>query len=280
MNFYVQTSQLRSECRTARVLVARRTRCQGLVLVQTLNFDCRSPERPAGQVIQSSHCPGFDMQIQVSPVDKCSQCAQRDLPLSLPQNVAPQTQGRRRGLASCGGSALLQVWRVHVLPITDKRKAVLDSMWFHLEQVKQCRKIDPSSVAFQRPVRNSSKSYRANPARNCRGTKAAGARAVVTSLRRARAYLLTFGGFTLTETSPPFSLFWCHCGLLYCFSSNRLVFWAGLGLARGRIAVNKFFTRTQVTCLGQVVFSVTSIWCQLPNPTPEVEGRSWTHPPC
>lgn len=113
-----------------------------------------------------------------------------------------------------------------MLPITDKRKAVLDSMWFHLEQVKQCRKIDPSSVAFQRPVRNSPKSYRANPARNCRGTKAVGARAV-TSLRRARAYLLTFGGFTLTETSPPFSLFWCHCGLFYCFSSNPLVFLAG-----------------------------------------------------
>lgn len=116
---------------------------------------------------------------------------------------------------------------MHVLPITDKRKAVLDSMWFHLEQVKQCRKIDPSSVAFQRPVRSSPKSCRANPARNCRGTKAAGARAVVTSLRRARAYLLTFGGFTLTETSPSFSLFWCHCGLFYCFSSNPLVFSVG-----------------------------------------------------
>ena len=47
---------------------------------------------------------------------------------------------------------------VHVLPITDKGEAVLCSMWFHLEQVKQCRKIDPSSVAFQRPVRNSAKS--------------------------------------------------------------------------------------------------------------------------
>lgn len=116
---------------------------------------------------------------------------------------------------------------MHVLPITDKRKAVLDSMWFHLEQVKQCRKIDPSSVAFQRPVRNSPKSYRANPTRNCRGTKAAGARAVVTSLRRARVYLLTFGGFTLTETSRSFSLFWCHCGLFYCFSSNPPVFSAG-----------------------------------------------------
>lgn len=114
-----------------------------------------------------------------------------------------------------------------MLPITDKRKAVLDSMWFHLEQVKQCRKIDPSSVAFQRPVRNSPKSYRANPARNCRGTKAVGARAVVTSLRRARAYLLTFGGFTLTETSLSLSLFWCHCGLFYCFSSNPLVCLAG-----------------------------------------------------
>lgn len=161
---------------------------------------------------------------------------------------------------------------MHVLPITDKRKAVLDSMWFHLEQVKQCRKIDPSSVAFQRPVRNSPKSYRANPARNCRGTKAVGARAVVTSLRRARAYLLMFGGFTLTETSPSFSLFWCHCGLFYCFSSNPLVFLAG-PLAR-TIAVNKLFTRTQVTCRGQVVFSATSVWCQLPNPTPEVEARS------
>jgi len=47
---------------------------------------------------------------------------------------------------------------VHALPITDKGEAVLCSMWFHLEQVKQCRKIDPSSVAFQRPVRNSAKS--------------------------------------------------------------------------------------------------------------------------
>lgn len=115
---------------------------------------------------------------------------------------------------------------MHVLPITDKREAVLDSMWFHLEQVKQCRKIDPSSVAFQRPVRNSPKSCRANPARNCRGPKAVGARTVVTSLRRARAHLLTFGGFTLTEPPAIFS-FWCHCGLFYCFSSNPLVFLAG-----------------------------------------------------
>lgn len=42
--------------------------------------------------------------------------------------------------------------------ITDKGEAFLCSMWFHLEQVKQCRKIDPSSVAFLRPVRNSVKS--------------------------------------------------------------------------------------------------------------------------
>lgn len=64
------------------------------------------------------------------------------------------------------GRRLCRLWRlhfipgfrVHVLPITDKGEAVLCSMWFHLEQVKQCRKIDPSSVAFQRPVRNSAKS--------------------------------------------------------------------------------------------------------------------------
>lgn len=49
-------------------------------------------------------------------------------------------------------------FNVHVLPITDKGEAVLCRMWFHLEQVKQCRKIDPSSVAFQTPVRNSAKS--------------------------------------------------------------------------------------------------------------------------
>lgn len=47
---------------------------------------------------------------------------------------------------------------VHALPITDKREAVPSNMWFRLEQVKQCRKVDPSSVAFQGPVRSSSKS--------------------------------------------------------------------------------------------------------------------------
>lgn len=175
MNFHVQTSQLHSKYRTACVLVARQTRCQGLVLLQTLNFECRSLDRPAGHAIQLSHCANFDMWIQVSLADKCAQCVQGDLPLSLPQNVAPGEEKGRRGLAGCGGSALLQAWRVHVLPITDKREAVLCSMWFHLEQVKQCRKIDPSSVAFRRPVRNSTKSCRANPARNCRGTKAVGA---------------------------------------------------------------------------------------------------------
>lgn len=66
----------------------------------------------------------------------------------------------RASLVSCGGffTSFTLGFRVHVLPITDKGEAVLCCMWFHLEQVKQCRKIDPSSVAFQRPVRNSTKS--------------------------------------------------------------------------------------------------------------------------
>lgn len=59
----------------------------------------------------------------------------------------------------------------HVLPITDKREAVPCGMWFRLEQVKQCWKIDPSSAAFQRPARNSAKSDKANPARNRWGIK-------------------------------------------------------------------------------------------------------------
>lgn len=89
----------------------------------------------------------------------------------------PRTWGKGRGgkrreeEGSCsrvelGWGGPCPLWRlcftpgftVHVLPITDKGEAVLCSMWFHLEQVKQCRKIDPSSVAFQRPVRNSAKS--------------------------------------------------------------------------------------------------------------------------
>lgn len=135
---------------------------------------------------------------------------------------------------------------MHVLPITDKREAVLYSMWFHLEQVKQCRKIDPSSVAFQRPVRNSTKSCRANPARNCRGTKAVGAWAVVAASRRAQAHLLTFWRFTLTETSLVIFSFWCRCGVFYCFRSNPLVLLAG------------WWIRTRPGCCKQVLQKTTS----------------------
>lgn len=62
-----------------------------------------------------------------------------------------------------GGTRLCRLrftsdFTVHALPITDKGETVLHNMWFHLEQVKQCRKVDPSSVAFQRSVRKNSKS--------------------------------------------------------------------------------------------------------------------------
>lgn len=66
--------------------------------------------------------------------------------------------GEGERVAGCVGPAFAFDFTLHVLPITDKGEAVLCSMWFRLEQVKQCRKIDPSSVAFQRPVRNSAKS--------------------------------------------------------------------------------------------------------------------------
>lgn len=96
-----------------------------------------------------------------------------------------------------------------MLPITDKRKAVLASMWFRLEQVKQCRKIDPSSVAFQRPARNGPKSRRANPARNRRGTKAVGA--VVASLRRAPGAFVDVRRVRFDRKVPVMlAFFWCH----------------------------------------------------------------------
>lgn len=47
-----------------------------------------------------------------------------------------------------------------VLPIKDKSSEALPrDMWFRLEQVKQCRKIYPSSVAFQRLGKSGIKSY-------------------------------------------------------------------------------------------------------------------------
>lgn len=149
------------------------------------------------------------------------------LPPSECGTADPGEEKRRRGLAGCGGSALLEAWRVHVLPITDKREAVLYSMWFHLEQVKQCRKIDPSPVAFQRPVRNSTKSCRANPARNCRGTKAVGAGAVVAASRRIRAHRWYFEDLHWQKPPPSCSRFGVVLGFFYCFRSNPLVLLAG-----------------------------------------------------
>lgn len=135
------------------VLKTCQTQCQVLPPQQTRNchshlslrFECHK-----GHVIQSSHR-------SVSSISA--------LPLGLDQKVAPETQregmwGGSRGREPCRLCRLRFTFdfRVHVLPITDKGEAVLCSMWFHLEQVKQCRKIDPSSVAFQRPVRISAKS--------------------------------------------------------------------------------------------------------------------------
>lgn len=76
--------------------------------------------------------------------------------------MAPQTRGKERGgVVEDVGVRAVRWWRrrqlrfalgfaAHVLPITDKREAVPCGMWFRLEQVKQCWKIDPSSAAFQR----------------------------------------------------------------------------------------------------------------------------------
>lgn len=59
------------------------------------------------------------------------------------------------------GSCSKQFYTVlSVLPIKDKSSEALPrDMWFRLEQVKRCRKIYPSSVAFQRSGKIGIKSF-------------------------------------------------------------------------------------------------------------------------
>lgn len=170
-----QTSQTvaNEQYSTACVLKACQTQCQGLLPQQTLN--CHSNFSPWGlkdsQDIRYSHPIELNLTCNARSVSSINALKLCNVTCHLAQTKTwhprPGGSGREvEGRRSVGGGGPCWLWRlcftlgftVHVLPITDKGEAVLCSMWFHLEQVKQCRKIDPSSVAFQRPVRNSAKS--------------------------------------------------------------------------------------------------------------------------
>lgn len=169
MAFLVQTSQTiaNEQYSTACVLEACQTQCQGLLPQQTPN--CHSNFSPRG--LKDSQDTRYSRPIELnltrnarslSSINALKLC---NVTCHLAPTKMWHPRPRGRGGEVCGGGPcrLLRLcftlgFTLHVLPITDKGEAVLRSMWFHLEQVKQCRKIDPSSVAFQRPVRNSAKS--------------------------------------------------------------------------------------------------------------------------